>query len=131
MRGIVGILGREPVTGPLVDALKRLEYRGYDSAGIATLENGLLAHRRAEGRLRNLEARLARDPLAGTIGGIRPERGALALELLAQLAEILDDPVVDDSNAVGGVADARCFRSVGRGSPSVRGRYPPRSSFIL
>jgi glucosamine--fructose-6-phosphate aminotransferase (isomerizing) len=68
MCGIVGILGREPVTGSLVDALKRLEYRGYDSAGIATLENGQLARRRAEGKLRNLEARLARDPLTGTIG---------------------------------------------------------------
>jgi glucosamine--fructose-6-phosphate aminotransferase (isomerizing) len=68
MCGIVGILGREPVTASLVDALKRLEYRGYDSAGIATLENGQLARRRAEGKLRNLEARLVRDPLAGTIG---------------------------------------------------------------
>ena len=68
MCGIVGILGREPVTGSLVDALKRLEYRGYDSAGIATLEDGRLARRRAEGKLRNLEARLAREPLAGTVG---------------------------------------------------------------
>jgi glutamine phosphoribosylpyrophosphate amidotransferase len=66
MCGIVGILGRELVTGSLVDA--RLEYRGYDSAGIATLENGQLACRRAEGKLRNLEVRLARDPLTGTIG---------------------------------------------------------------
>ena len=68
MCGIVGILGREPVAGALVDALKRLEYRGYDSAGVATLENGQLARRRAEGKLRNLEARLVREPLAGTIG---------------------------------------------------------------
>src|SRR5690242_4203539 len=68
MCGIVGILGREPVAGLLVDALKRLEYRGYDSAGVATLEDGQLARRRAEGKLRNLEARLARDPLAGTVG---------------------------------------------------------------
>ena len=60
MCGIVGILGREPVAGALVDALKRLEYRGYDSAGVATLENGRLARRRAEGKLRNLEQRLAR-----------------------------------------------------------------------
>ena len=56
MCGIVGILGREPVAGLLVDALKRLEYRGYDSAGVATLEAGQLARRRAEGKLRNLEA---------------------------------------------------------------------------
>jgi glucosamine--fructose-6-phosphate aminotransferase (isomerizing) len=68
MCGIVGILGREPVAASLIDALKRLEYRGYDSAGVATLESGQLARRRAEGKLRNLEARLAREPLAGTIG---------------------------------------------------------------
>src|SRR6476661_440926 len=68
MCGIVGILGREPVAGLLVDALKRLEYRGYDSAGVATLEAGQLARGRAEGKLRNLEARLTREPLAGTIG---------------------------------------------------------------
>src|SRR6266487_638907 len=68
MCGIVGILGREPVAGLLVDALKRLEYRGYDSAGVATLEGAQLARRRAEGKLRNLEARLAREPLSGTMG---------------------------------------------------------------
>jgi glucosamine--fructose-6-phosphate aminotransferase (isomerizing) len=66
--GIVGILGREPVAGQLVDALKRLEYRGYDSAGVATLEAGTLTRRRAEGKLRNLERRLAQAPLNGTIG---------------------------------------------------------------
>src|SRR5712692_3204448 len=68
MCGIVGILGREPVAGQLVDALKRLEYRGYDSAGVATLEHGHLTRRRAEGKLKNLETRLAREPLAGTEG---------------------------------------------------------------
>ncbi len=68
MCGIVGILGREPVAGLLVDALKRLEYRGYDSAGVATLEQGHLARRRAEGKLRNLEQRLTREPLSGTSG---------------------------------------------------------------
>ncbi|HXF89216.1 MAG TPA: glutamine--fructose-6-phosphate transaminase (isomerizing) [Xanthobacteraceae bacterium] len=68
MCGIVGILGREPVAGQLVDALKRLEYRGYDSAGVATLEQGRLARRRAEGKLRNLEQRLSREPLFGTSG---------------------------------------------------------------
>ena len=68
MCGIVGILGREAVAGQLVDALKRLEYRGYDSAGIATLEQGALTRRRAEGKLRNLEARLTKEPLNGTIG---------------------------------------------------------------
>src|SRR5258708_18252751 len=68
MCGIVGILGREPVAPQLVDALKRLEYRGYDSAGVATLEQGLLTRRRAEGKLRNLENRLAGEPLKGVSG---------------------------------------------------------------
>ncbi|MGA2125021.1 MAG: glutamine--fructose-6-phosphate transaminase (isomerizing) [Xanthobacteraceae bacterium] len=68
MCGIVGILGREPVAGQLVDALKRLEYRGYDSTGVATLEDGHLSRRRAEGKLKNLESRLRSEPLNGTIG---------------------------------------------------------------
>ena len=68
MCGIVGILGREPVAVQLVDALKRLEYRGYDSAGVATLEDGRLTRRRAQGKLRNLETKLQGDPLKGTIG---------------------------------------------------------------
>jgi len=68
MCGIVGIIGREPVAGHLVEALKRLEYRGYDSAGVATLDRGALARRRAEGKLAALEHRLAREPLAGNIG---------------------------------------------------------------
>jgi len=68
MCGIIGIIGREPVAGHLVEALKRLEYRGYDSAGVATLDHGALGRRRAEGKLVALEARLAREPLAGNIG---------------------------------------------------------------
>ena len=68
MCGIVGILGREPVAAEMVEALKRLEYRGYDSAGVATLEGGHLTRRRAEGKLKNLETRLASEPLAGTSG---------------------------------------------------------------
>jgi glucosamine--fructose-6-phosphate aminotransferase (isomerizing) len=68
MCGIVGIVGREPVAVQLVDALKRLEYRGYDSAGVATLEGGRLTRRRAEGKLRNLETKLYSEPLKGTIG---------------------------------------------------------------
>ena len=68
MCGIVGIIGRGPVAGHLVEALKRLEYRGYDSAGVATLDHGALGCRRAEGKLQALEKRLARDPLAGNIG---------------------------------------------------------------
>src|SRR3954452_1361785 len=68
MCGIVGILGREPVAVEMVEALKRLEYRGYASAGVATLEGGHLTRRRAEGKLKNLEKRLASEPLAGTAG---------------------------------------------------------------
>ena len=68
MCGIVGILGKSAVSTNLVDALRRLEYRGYDSAGIATVEAGTLERRRAEGKLRNLEKRLLVEPLAGRTG---------------------------------------------------------------
>jgi glucosamine--fructose-6-phosphate aminotransferase (isomerizing) len=68
MCGIVGILGKGPVAEQLVDALKRLEYRGYDSAGVATVENGELGRRRAEGKLRNLEELITRSPLHGNTG---------------------------------------------------------------
>jgi glucosamine--fructose-6-phosphate aminotransferase (isomerizing) len=68
MCGIVGILGRSAVATQVLDALKRLEYRGYDSAGVATLENGRLERRRAEGKLRNLELKLSQSPLSGAIG---------------------------------------------------------------
>jgi glucosamine--fructose-6-phosphate aminotransferase (isomerizing) len=68
MCGIIGIIGHEPAAPQLIDALRRLEYRGYDSAGVATLEGGKLTRRRAEGKLKNLELRLAREPLNGTIG---------------------------------------------------------------
>ncbi|MGO4386238.1 glutamine--fructose-6-phosphate transaminase (isomerizing) [Microvirga sp. 2YAF29] len=68
MCGIVGIVGNAPVAPQIVEALKRLEYRGYDSAGVATLENGALDRRRAEGKLRNLEEKLSQAPLSGTIG---------------------------------------------------------------
>src|SRR6478752_2777625 len=68
MCGIVGILGRKPVAMQLVKALRDLEYRGYDSAGVATLENGRLTRRRAEGKLNKLESKLEEEPLRGTIG---------------------------------------------------------------
>ena len=68
MCGIVGIIGIEPVAPRLVDALKRLEYRGYDSAGVATLEGGQISRRRAEGKLGNLRAKLDFEPLGGNIG---------------------------------------------------------------
>ncbi len=68
MCGIIGILGKAPVAASLVDALARLEYRGYDSAGIATLEAGKLTRRRAAGKLTNLRDVLAAEPLNGQIG---------------------------------------------------------------
>ncbi|HEX6092195.1 MAG TPA: glutamine--fructose-6-phosphate transaminase (isomerizing), partial [Dongiaceae bacterium] len=68
MCGIIGIIGKSDAAPLLLDGLKRLEYRGYDSAGIATLVNGHIDRRRAEGKLTNLAALLARQPLPGTIG---------------------------------------------------------------
>ncbi|MET0314329.1 MAG: glutamine--fructose-6-phosphate transaminase (isomerizing) [Hansschlegelia sp.] len=68
MCGIVGILSRDAVAPQLVDGLKRLEYRGYDSSGVATLEDGRIVRRRAEGKLRNLEAKLVAEPLSGHAG---------------------------------------------------------------
>ncbi len=68
MCGIVGIAGTTAVAPRIVDALKRLEYRGYDSAGVAVIEDGHLLRRRAEGKLINLEKKLKDDPLHGTIG---------------------------------------------------------------
>lgn len=68
MCGIVGIVGTKPVAARLVDALRRLEYRGYDSAGVATIHNGVMDRRRAEGKLFNLEKRLDVEPLPGVTG---------------------------------------------------------------
>jgi len=68
MCGIIGIIGKEPVAPAILDGLKRLEYRGYDSAGVATLVNGHIERRRAEGKLSNLARRLDETPLPGDIG---------------------------------------------------------------
>jgi len=68
MCGIIGILGADPAAPRLVQALKLLEYRGYDSAGVATLENGAITRRRAAGKLANLAAELEKAPLAGVSG---------------------------------------------------------------
>ena len=68
MCGIVGILGKAPVAENIVEALRRLEYRGYDSAGVATLVDGGIERRRAVGKLKNLADLLVRQPLAGTSG---------------------------------------------------------------
>ena len=68
MCGIIGIIGKQAAAKALVGALKRLEYRGYDSAGIATLVEGRIERRRAEGKLVNLEARIACEPIDGRTG---------------------------------------------------------------
>src|SRR5579863_5932900 len=68
MCGIVGIISKNSVAGELVEGLRRLEYRGYDSAGVATLIDGRIERRRAEGKLNNLTDRLQREPMLGTIG---------------------------------------------------------------
>src|SRR5438132_810769 len=68
MCGIVGIVGKSEVARRLFDGLKRLEYRGYDSAGICTVDDGQLERRRAEGKLDNLERELEANPLHGIVG---------------------------------------------------------------
>ncbi|WP_298981637.1 glutamine--fructose-6-phosphate transaminase (isomerizing) [uncultured Roseibium sp.] len=68
MCGIVGVLGNIEAAPRIIDSLKRLEYRGYDSAGVATLVDGKIVRRRAEGKLRNLESSLENAPLSGTSG---------------------------------------------------------------
>ena len=75
MCGIVGIVGISDVARRLFDGLKRLEYRGYDSAGICTIEDGKLVRRRAEGKLDNLARVLEAEPLHGATG-IAHTRGA-------------------------------------------------------
>ncbi len=68
MCGIIGIIGKEDAAPRLVEGLRRLEYRGYDSAGIACLVDGQIERRRAEGKLANLDARLKKEPLSGNLG---------------------------------------------------------------
>ena len=68
MCGIIGIVGKEAVADRLVDGLKRMEYRGYDSAGVCTVLDGQLIRRRAEGKLGNLVKELAGNPAPGNIG---------------------------------------------------------------
>ncbi|CAN5338431.1 glutamine--fructose-6-phosphate transaminase (isomerizing) [soil metagenome] len=68
MCGIIGIVGTQPVTERLIDSLKRLEYRGYDSAGVAAVVDGKVERRRAQGKIKNLEAVLAQQPLGGQNG---------------------------------------------------------------
>jgi glucosamine--fructose-6-phosphate aminotransferase (isomerizing) len=68
MCGIIGIVGTAPAAPRLIESLKRLEYRGYDSAGVATIDHGKLDRRRAPGKIKGVEAVLAEHPLGGTVG---------------------------------------------------------------
>src|SRR3546814_12845776 len=68
MCGIVGVVGRRDAAPLLIEGLRRLEYRGYDSAGIATLVNGKIDRRRAEGKIANLEKLIDSKPIIGTTG---------------------------------------------------------------
>ena len=111
MCGIIGIVGAGPVAPLLLDGLKRLEYRGYDSAGIATLVNGGIERRRAEGKLVNLVTRVESEPvevvageklLAQGFGGGSPVRqgcggfvnsaGTRALDQASHLSTFLPRP---------------------------------------
>src|SRR3546814_17652307 len=67
MCGIIGIIGKDQVADRLVDRLRRMEYRGYDSAGVCTVEGGTLIRRRAEGKLANLVRELATNPAPRTV----------------------------------------------------------------
>ena len=69
MCGIIGYIGREPAVPILIEGLKKLEYRGYDSSGVAVLQDGAIQVRRAVGKLQNLEPLLRSDPLSVRIGG--------------------------------------------------------------
>jgi len=68
MCGIIGIIGKNQVSELLIDGLRRLEYRGYDSTGIATVNDGNLNRRRASGKIVNLEQEIAKNPISGTMG---------------------------------------------------------------
>ena len=85
MCGIVGILGNHEASPILVDALKRLEYRGYDSSGIATISDGVLERRRETGKLVNLADKLVHHPLKGKLALDTPDGQHMAALLLLTL----------------------------------------------
>ena len=68
MCGIIGINSNKPVSATIINSLKKLEYRGYDSAGMATLYNGLINEVKSEGRVENLEKNSLAQSMEGTIG---------------------------------------------------------------
>ncbi len=122
MCGIIGIIGKDAAVGPLLDALKRLEYRGYDSAGIATLVGGGIERRRAEGKLENLERRIELEPIAGNTGightrwathGVPNEKNAhphatdtvavVHNGIIENFQALSDELVLPDGDFVGGV----------------------------
>ena len=86
----IGILGSEGVADDLIDGLKRLEYRGYDSAGIATLVEGQIERRRAEGKLKNLTHQVRSEPIAGQTG-IGHTRWATHVMPFTRPVHVVDD----------------------------------------
>src|SRR5580693_1383897 len=117
MCGIIGVIGREAAAPQLIDALKRLEYRGYDSAGVATLEHGQLTRRRAEGKLKNLETRLAKEPLEG-VSGIGHTRWATHGRPTETDTEVVAHLVTDEMNRGAGAIAA-----VAAALPRLRGAF--------
>jgi glucosamine--fructose-6-phosphate aminotransferase (isomerizing) len=128
MCGIVGILGNQDVSQRLFDGLKRLEYRGYDSAGVATL-NGQIDRRRAEGKLVNLEAKAAKSPLPGSIG-IGHTRWAthgkptepMRIRIAADGVAVVHNGIIENFRAAARRAEAD--------GPSSSARPTPKSSRI-
>ena len=99
MCGIIGIIGRSDVAPLLIDGLRRLEYRGYDSAGIATLVDGRIDRRRAEGKISNLETLVGSNPIGGTIGIILARR--VQMTQMPELVAVLHSLVGLAAVAVG------------------------------
>ena len=93
MCGIVGILGNTDVSQRLFDGLKRLEYRGYDSAGIATLHDGEIDRRRAEGKLANLGAEEAMKLDSHLANGLNVSGGKIRHEAVAEALDLPYEPV--------------------------------------
>jgi glucosamine--fructose-6-phosphate aminotransferase (isomerizing) len=125
MCGIVGILAAEPAAFQVVEALKRLEYRGYDSAGVAVQENGVLSRCRAEGKLRNLDAKLREAPLGGlaAIGHTRWATHGKPTEANAH-------PHMTKRVAVVHRIFALCGQSLKRPAPNSRAKLTQKWCFI-
>ena len=126
MCGIVGVIGARPAAPLLLEALRRLEYRGYDSAGIATLVDGHIDRRRASGKLVNLTASLDREGLAGpsasaTRGGPRMARPPRAMPTpTAPLAcAIVHNGIIENHAELRAELEAPASNSIRRQTPKL------------